>query len=105
MNKVFDETILPKYLYHATLKKNIPSIMRNGIRPRRFWPLVYLSDVPETAALEASAGRFLKERDFELLRIKFSDLEFDRFYDKQDPWYAYVGGGIPIQGDNSIRCD
>lgn len=95
---MFDETILPKYLYHATLKKNIPSIMRNGIRPRRFWPLVYLSDVPETAALEASAGRFLKERDFELLRIKFSDLEFDRFYDKQDPWYAYTGGVYLYRG-------
>lgn len=93
-----DQMVLPKYLYHATLKKNVPSIMQSGIRSRRFWPLVYLADTPETAALEASAGRFLMQREYELLRVKFSDLDYDLIYDIQDPWYAQVGGVYLYRG-------
>ena len=100
-------SVLPKYLWHVTAVKNLPSIMTNGLIPRvrqggtrRYAPRIYLASSVNIARTS------FKDGEFSILKIDTTKLPDDqRFYVDQEfgfdrtgtPRAVYTLRSIPVE--------
>lgn len=96
---------IPEIIYHATPSKNIPSILKYGLKPKsenikhKYPPRIYVSDnIQSLEPLIKELKKWKNNEEYSILKINTEGLEFDLY---KDDTSAYKGHYY-IQNINKI---